>query len=433
MSREKLVIIGAGMATGRVLDRLMQTDPERFEITLFNAEPRGSYNRIMLSPVLAGEKSFDEIITHDEDWYAAHGIRTRFGERVDRIEHQKKIVHGKYGAVAYDKLLIATGSDPFIIPLPGHDLKGVISYRDLEDTQAMTHLASGAEAVVVGGGLLGLEAAAGMAARGVKVTVIHLMAHLMERQLDAEAARLLQSSLEAKGLTIQCGAESEAILGENGHVSALRLKDGREFPCELLVMAVGIRPSIALGQAAGLTTDRAIIVDDQMRTSDANIFAVGECVQHKGATFGLVAPLFDQANVVANTLMGHADAFVQKSLSTKLKVTGCDLFSAGDFEESEMRENIFYRDPTAGVYKRLVIEGDRLRGAVLYGDTVHGTWFFDLIQTGADISALRDTLIFGPASNSSGGPPMDPHSAVAASPVETSCNGLTDKKNRRAA
>lgn len=427
MAREKLVIIGAGMAAGRVLDHLMAEAPDRYEITLFNAEPRGSYNRIMLSPVLAGETTYDDIVTHDAAWYAAQGIATRFGERVHRIDRGAKTVHGADGAVSYDKLLIATGSAPVMLPLPGCDLEDVIAYRDLEDTQRMAGLAPDAKAVVIGGGLLGLEAAAGMAARGVDVTVVHLMDHLMERQLDAEAAGLLQASLEARGVTIQCGASSERVLGGRGRVSALRLQDGREIPCDLLVMAVGIRPALTLAQAAGLRTDRAIEVDDQMRTSDADILAVGECVQHRGATFGLVAPLFDQARVAANTLLGRPDAFVQKSVSTKLKVTGCDLFSAGEFAEADGRENLIYRDPAGQIYKRLVVENNRLIGAVIYGDTADGAWYFDLIETGADIGAMRDTLIFGPAYTDRGGPPEDPPSAVAASPRKARCNGLSPR------
>ena len=426
MTRERLVIIGAGMAAGRVLDHLTAEAPDRFDITLFNAEPRGSYNRIMLSPVLAGETAYERIITHDVEWYARHGITTRFGERVRGIDRTARMVAGEQGHVTYDKLLIATGSRPVMIPLPGHDLEGVIGYRDLEDTMTMAGLAPGTKVVVIGGGLLGLEAAGGMAARGVEVTVVHLMGQLMERQLDAEAAGLLRASLEAKGIKVLCDAQSEEILGRNGRVAALRLKDGTELPCELLIMAVGIRPVGALGQQAGLAHGRAIQVDDQMRTSDPDIFAVGECVEHQGTTFGLVAPLFDQAAVVADTLLGREAAFVQKSLSTKLKVTGCDLFSAGDFADGERRENIIYRDLSRGIYKRLVIENDRLIGAVLYGETGDGPWFFDLIQSAQDIGPMRDTLIFGPAYNDTGGPPVDPLSAVAALPREARCNGLSE-------
>ncbi|MEL7300019.1 MAG: FAD-dependent oxidoreductase [Pseudomonadota bacterium] len=391
----RLVIIGAGMAAGRLLEHLV-AEAAPYEITLFNAEPRGTYNRLMLSPVLAGETTYEKTVTHDDAWYAAHGITARLGEPVTRIDRAARIVHGPRGPVPYDRLVIATGSTPFMIPLPGHDLPGVIPYRDLEDTEQMMALSPGREAVVIGGGLLGLEAAAGMAARGIRVTVVHLMDHLMERQLDAEAAALLKSSLEARGIRILLGAHSEAIEGQ-GRVEALRLKDGRRIPCDLLCMAVGIRPATQLASEAGLDVARGIVVDDHLRTSDPSIFALGECTEHRGALFGLVAPLYDQARALADTLLGRPSAFVQKSLATKLKVTGCDLFSAGDFAEADGREDLLFHDRAGGTYKRLILEGDRLVGAVIYGDTADGAWYFDLIQSGADVSGLRDTLLFGPA------------------------------------
>ncbi|OWU83687.1 nitrite reductase [Oceanicola sp. 22II-s10i] len=425
---KKLVVVGAGMASGRMLEHLFAADPDAYDVTLFNAEPRGNYNRLMLSPVLSGEKTYEQIVTHDDDWYAANKVTTRFGEKVTGIDRDRKVVIGDKGEVAYDKLVIATGSNPFIIPLPGHDLPGVIAYRDLEDTEAMIALGArpGARAVVIGGGLLGLEAAAGMAARGVDVTVVHIMGHLMERQLDESAGFLLRRSLMEKGITVLCGANSEEIVaGPDGRAAALRLDDGTELPCDLLVMAVGIRPSVALAKEAGLAVGRGVHVDDQMVTSDADILALGECVEHNGALFGLVAPLYDQAKVLAHTLTGTADAFVNKEVSTKLKVTGCDLFSAGDFADAANREDIVFRDPSRGVYKRLVIEGDRLIGAVMYGDTADGAWFYSLIKDRTDIAEMRETLIFGPAYQ--GGAAADPLSAVAALPLDAEicgCNGI---------
>ena len=425
---QKLVVIGAGMASGRMLEHLLDADSNAYEITLFNAEPRGNYNRLMLSPVLSGEKTYAEIVTHDEDWYAEHGITCRFGEKVAAIDPAQKVVRGEKGDVAYDKLVIATGSNPFMIPLPGHDLAGVIPYRDLEDTEAMMALGDrpGSKAVVIGGGLLGLEAAAGMAARGVDVTVVHIMGHLMERQLDEAAGYLLRKSLTEKGIKVLCQANSKEILDDGtGHVKALRLEDGTELPCDLLVMAVGIRPNMALAQATGLSCNRGVVVDDHMVTSDPDILALGECVEHDGALFGLVAPLYDQAKVLAQTLLGQEARFVNKEVSTKLKVTGCDLFSAGDFAEGEGREDIVFRDPARGVYKRLVLEGDRLIGAVMYGDTADGAWFYSHIKDGSDISDMRDTLIFGPAYQ--GGASADPLSAVAALPDDAEicgCNGV---------
>ena len=422
---QKLIIIGAGMATGRALEHLLDADGD-FDVTLFNTEPRGNYNRIMLSPVLSGEKTYDEIVTHTPEWYEENGVTCRFGEKISQIDRTAKTVTADNGDVLpYDKLLFGTGSNPFIIPLPGHDLEGVIAYRDLEDTQRMMGLGEGNKCVVIGGGLLGLEAAAGMAARGVDVTVIHIMPHLMERQLDEAAGYLLRKALVDKNITVKCSANSKEILGENGKVKALLLDDGTELPCDLLVMAVGIRPNTQLAADTGLAVGKGIHVDDQMRTSDDDILAVGECVEHDGAIFGLVAPLYDQAKVVAKTLLGEDAAFVQKELSTKLKVTGCDLFSAGDFAEGEGREDIVFRDPARGVYRRLVIEGNCIIGAVMYGDTADSNWFFGLIRDKTDIADMRDTLIFGPAYQ--GGGASDPLSAVAALPRDAEicgCNGI---------
>ncbi len=422
---KKLIVVGAGMASGRMLELLVEAGAD-YDITLINAEPRGNYNRIMLSPVLAGDKTYEDIITHDEAWYATHGIACRFGEKVVEIDRDAKTLTTDAGdTLAYDKLVFGTGSNPFMIPLPGHDLEGVIAYRDLEDTCRMMDLGEGNKAVVIGGGLLGLEAAAGMAARGVDVTVVHIMGHLMERQLDEAAGYLLRKALVDKGITVRCQANSKEILGQDGRVKALLLDDGTELPCDLLVMAVGIRPNVALAQAAGLAVGRGIHVDDQMVTSDADVLAVGECVEHNGAIFGLVAPLYDQAKVAAATLMGTDASFVQKELSTKLKVTGCDLFSAGDFAEGETREDIVFRDPARGVYRRLVLENNVIVGAVMYGDTADSNWFFGLIRDKTDISEMRETLIFGPAYQ--GGTPQDPLSAVAALPPEAEicgCNGI---------
>ncbi len=422
---KKLVVIGAGMASGRALEHLFEADPAAYEVTLFNAEPRGNYNRIMLSPVLSGEKSYEEIVTHDDAWYAANKVTCRFGERVTAIDLARKVVVGTEGEVAYDKLLVATGSAPFIIPVPGKDLPGVVAYRDLEDTNAMIEAAKpGARAVVIGGGLLGLEAAAGLRLRGMEVTVVHLMGHLMERQLDEAAGYLLRKDLEKRGITILTNASTKAIIG-SGRVEGVQLDDGRTISADLVVMAVGIRPETTIARAAGLEVARGIVVTPQMVTSDPDVLALGECVEFQGQLFGLVAPLYDQAKVVAATLTGKGASFAPKELSTKLKVTGCDLFSAGDFSEGSNREDIVLRDPARGVYRRVVLEGDHVIGAVMYGDTAEGSWFFDLIRDKADVSAMRDTLIFGQAYQ--GGSPLDPMAAVAALPDEAEicgCNGV---------
>ena len=424
---EKLVVIGAGMASGRVLEHLFEAGAP-FEVTLFNAEPRGNYNRIMLSPVLSGEKAFEEIVTHDDGWYAEHGVTCRFGEKVVAIDRSRKVVVGEKGEVPYDKLIIATGSAPFIIPLPGHDLPGVVAYRDLEDTNAMIAASSrpGAKAVVIGGGLLGLEAAAGLRLRGMDVTVLHLMGHLMERQLDEAAGYLLKKDLEKRGIEVLLKASTQRIEGD-GEVERVVLEDGTVLDADIVCMAVGIRPAGQIGADAGLTCGKAITVDAQMRTSDPDIFAVGECVEFDGNLFGLVAPLYDQARVLAKTLLGEADTFAVRELSTKLKVTGCDLFSAGDFADGEAREDIVFRDPARSIYKRLVIEDDRLIGAVMYGDTADGNWFFGLIKDQTDIEEMRDTLIYGPAFQGGGAAGADPLAAVAALPPEAEicgCNGV---------
>ncbi|MEM9798351.1 MAG: nitrite reductase large subunit NirB [Pseudomonadota bacterium] len=420
---KKLVIIGAGMAAGRLVEQVSEAGG--WEITLFNAEPRGTYNRIMLSPVLSGEKTYEEIVTHDDAFYEAHGVTCRFGERVNAIDRAARTVTGEHGTVAYDKLVIATGSNPFIIPLPGHDLDGVIAYRDLEDTERMMALGHDTKAVVIGGGLLGLEAAAGMHARGVDVTVVHLMGHLMERQLDEAAGYLLRKELVSRGINVLVSTNSQEIVGQDGHVTALRLDNGTEIPCDLLVMAVGIRPNVALAAEAGLATGRGIHVDDQMVTSDADILAIGECIEHDGQVFGLVAPLYDQAKVAAQTIAGTEAAFVNRETATKLKVTGCDLFSAGDFAEGEDREDIVLRDPGRGIYKRLVLQDNCVIGAVMYGDTTDGSWFHGLIKDKTDVSEMRETLIFGPAYQ--GGAALDPMAAVAALPADAEicgCNGI---------
>ena len=422
---QRLVVIGAGMASGRVLDHLFDMAPGAFDVTLFNAEPRGNYNRIMLSPVLSGEKAYDEIVTHDAVWYEANRVDCRFGDPVIKIDRVNKVVYSSQGGVPYDKLLLATGSAPFIVPVPGKDLSGVVTYRDLDDTNAMIAAAKpGAKAVVIGGGLLGLEAAAGMQARGMDVTVIHLMGHLMERQLDPAAAYLLEKALRARGIQIHCKGATKAILGHD-RVEAVLLDDGTVYDADLVCMAVGIRPEVRLANDAHLDVGRGIVVDDQMRTADPDILAVGECVEHGKQLFGLVAPLYDQAKIAAATLLGQDAAFRPVQTATKLKVTGCDLFSAGDFVDAPGREDIVFRDPGRGIYKRLVIEGDRLIGAVMYGDTADGSWFFGLIKDATPIAEMRDTLIFGPAYQ--GGASPNPMAAVAALPPSAEicgCNGV---------
>ena len=428
---EKLVIIGNGMAPGRALEKLFETEPGRYSVTIFNAEPRVNYDRIMLSPVLSGEKSFEDIIIHGDHWYIEHGIMLYKGHKVVEIDREKRVVRSEQGATAlYDKLIIATGSVPFIIPVPGHKLPGVLSYRDLDDVHAMMLAAkSRGHAVVIGGGLLGLEAAAGLLNQGMSVTVLHVNPTLMERQLDPAAGYLLQRELERRGIEVITKANTREIVGDN-RVEAVLLDDGRRIAADLVVMAVGIRPNAALGKDAGLAVNRGIVVNDQMQTSDPAIYALGECAEVGGTCYGLVAPLYSQANIVAAHLSGDSKAaFVPQYTATRLKVTGIDLYSVGDFGEGEDREEIVLRDATAGVYKRVILRDDRIIGAVLYGETADGPWFFDMLKNGTDTRPMRDTLIFGQAYQ--GGTPLDPMAAVAALPDEAEicgCNGVCKSK-----
>ena len=433
---QKLIIIGNGMAPGRALEKLFEAAPGaqggsvNFDITVFNAEPRVNYDRIMLSPLLSGEKTYDQIVIHGDGWYVQNGVTLHKGAKVTSIDRVKKTVSSDTGiTAAYDKLIIATGSVPFILPVPGHDLAGVVTYRDLDDVHAMMLAAkTGGRAVVIGGGLLGLEAAAGLQMQGMDVTVLHLMPHLMERQLDPAAGYLLQRSIEARGIRIHCKANTRMIEGDK-RATGVRLDDGTLYPADIVVMAAGIRPNAGLGKAAELTVNRGIVVTPDMRTSDPDIYALGECAEASGQIFGLVAPLYEMANVVAHNLLGGSAEFHPTATATKLKVTGCDLYSAGDFADAEGREEIILRDPTRGVYKRLVIQDNRILGAVLYGDVADGPWFFDLIKRGTDIAQMRETLIFGQGYQ--GGTPLDPMAAVAALPDDAEicgCNGVCKGK-----
>ena len=393
--RRRLVLVGNGMAGIRTLEEILARAPDAFAITVFGAEPHGSYNRIMLSPVLAGEKRFDDIVTHDRDWYDKSGIELIAGEAVTVIDREAQVVTGAHGTMRpYDVLLLATGSTPVIIPVPGHDLPGVIGFRDIADVHTM--LAARGNAVVIGGGLLGLEAANGLARNGLATTVLHLMPTLMERQLDPVSAGLLKADLGRRGITVLTEANTRAIRGTD-RVEAVELADGTILPADLVVMAAGIRPSTALAKAAGLAVGRGVQVDDGMRSSDPAIFAVGECIEHRGAVYGLVAPLWDMAKVAADRIAGVAQSdYVPAVTGTRLKVTGIDMFSAGDFLGDESCDEIVFRDAARGVHKRLVVRDDRLIGAVLYGDARDAAWYFDLIRGGADIADQRDTLVFGP-------------------------------------
>ena len=435
MKKSKLVLIGNGMAGVRTLEELLKVAPDLYDITVFGAEPHPNYNRILLSPVLAGEQTLDEIVLNPYAWYEENHITLHAGKKVVAVDRVKRIVHADDGTEAeYDRLLICTGSNPFILPLPGKDLEGVIAYRDIADTNAMIEAATQYQhAVVIGGGLLGLEAANGLMLRGMAVSVVHVQPTLMERQLDNVAGKLLQKSLEERGLNFIMGAQTQALVGtspdgQSGRVKSVQFKDGTEVPADLVVMAVGIRPNTELAQSMRLHVDRGIVVTDTMQTvTDARIYSVGECAAHRGIAYGLVAPLFEQAKVAANHLALYGIGRYTGSLtSTKLKVTGIDLFSAGEFQGGEGTEEIVMSDPFGGVYKKLVIKDDKLVGACMYGDTVDGSWYFKLLRDGRSVADIRDKLMFGESNIGDVG--HAGHNKAASMPDDAEvcgCNGVT--------
>ena len=435
MKKPQLVMIGNGMAGVRTLEELLKLAPDLYEITVFGAEPHPNYNRILLSPVLAGEQTLDEIILNDWAWYEENAITLHAGYKVTHVDRGRRIVHAENAAgekitAEYDRLLMATGSNPFILPVPGKDLPGVLAYRDIADTQAMIDAAAKYKhAVVIGGGLLGLEAANGLSKRGMSVTVVHVAPTLLERQLDQTAGKLLQKSLEDRGLKFLIGAQTqELVAGPDGRVSKVVFKDGTEVPADLVVMAVGIRPNTELAEAMRLHVNRGIVVSDTMQTAtDGRIYAVGECAAHRGIAYGLVAPLFEQGKVVANHLAEFGIGRYQGSLtSTKLKVTGIDLFSAGDFQGGQDAEEIVLSDPFAGVYKKLVIKDDKLVGACLYGDTVDGSWYFKLLRDGRSIADIRERLMFGESNIGDTGHEGNTKAAAMQDADEVcGCNGVT--------
>lgn len=429
MKQPRLVVVGNGMAGIRTLEELLKLVPGMYDITVFGAEPYPNYNRILLSPVLAGEQDFDDIVLNPLSWYADNGITLHLGKQVTRIDRARRRVLAADGTeAAYDRLLLATGSLPFILPIPGKDLKGVIGYRDIDDTRTMIEAAKvKRRAVVIGGGLLGLEAANGLMLRGMEVTVVHLAGWLLERQLDPVAGAMLQASLEARGLQFRLDTSTSAIVGnEAGEVAAVRFSNGDEIPADLVVMAAGIRPNTALAQEAGIHCNRGIVVNDSLQTYDPRVYAVGECASHRGVAYGLVAPLFEQARVCANHLATFGIGIYRGStVSTKLKVTGIDLFSAGDFMGGDGAEEIVLSDPGAGLYRKLVIRGDRLVGACLYGDTSDGAWYFKQIKDGTAIGERRDTLAFGElAMGESGTAGQDRAAAMADADEVCGCNGV---------
>ncbi|MES2911921.1 MAG: nitrite reductase large subunit NirB [Pseudomonadota bacterium] len=430
VKKQKLVLVGNGMAGVRTIEELLKIDSSLYDITVFGAEPHTNYNRILLSPVLAGEQTVDEIILNTREWYEENGITLHTSKKVVKIDRIKRVVRAEDGTeAAYDRLLLCTGSNPFMLPVPGANLTGVIAYRDIADTNTMIETAkTHKRAVVIGGGLLGLEAANGLMLRGMDVSVVHVMPTLMERQLDSVAGKLLQKSLEDRGLKFLMGAQTQELVGgPEGRVSAIKFKDGTELATDLVVMAVGIRPNTALAESARLHCNKGIVVNDTMQTvTDARIYSVGECAAHRGIAYGLVAPLFEQAKVAANHLAQFGIGRYNGSLtSTKLKVTGIDLFSAGEFMGGEGTEEIVMSDPFGGVYKKLVIKDDKLIGACLYGDTVDGSYYFKLLRDGRSVSDIRDKLMFGESNIGDTG--HEGHSKAATMPDSAEvcgCNGV---------
>jgi nitrite reductase (NADH) large subunit len=431
MKKMKLVMVGNGMAGVRTLEELLKIAPDLYDITVFGAEPHPNYNRILLSPVLAGEQTLEEIVLNPVSWYEENGITLHLGKKVVDVDRRKRIVRAEDGTEAeYDRLLIATGSNPFILPVPGKDLKGVIAYRDIADTNTMIETAKTHQhAVVIGGGLLGLEAANGLMLRGMQVSVVHISPWLMERQLDDVAGKLLQKSLEERGLKFEMGAQTQALIGDkDGRVMAVQFKDGREIPADLVVMAAGIRPNTELAEKIGIHCNRGIVVNDTMQTiTDPRVYSVGECAAHRGIAYGLVAPLFEQGKVCATHLAQFGiGRYTGSQVSTKLKVTGIDLFSAGNFTGGDGFEEIVLSDPYGGVYKKLVLKDDVLVGACLYGDTADGAWYFDLVREARKVNEIREHLMFGEQHLGDTGHAGNSRAASMADTAEVcGCNGIT--------
>ena len=433
MARKKLVVVGNGMAGVRAIEEVLECAPGTFDVTVIGAEPHTNYNRILLSSVLAGEKDFADIVTHPRTWYAANSIDLIGDDPAVALDPRAKTVATRSGrTLSYDKLLLATGSKPVAPPIPGLDLPGVCTFRNVQDVEIMIEAsARHRRAVVIGGGLLGLEAAWGLKRRGMSVAVVHLMPTLMERQLDAAAGELLRRDLDSRGIAFFTNGQTEEIYGA-GRAEGVRLTDGRDVPADLVVVAIGIRPNVDLARAGGLEINRGIVVGDDMRTSDPNVFAVGECVEHRGQVFGLVAPIWDMARVCAERLAGTAQSTYRvQSMATKLKITGIDVYSAGNFSVDEDSEEIVFRDAALGIYKKLVLRDGRLQGVVLYGDVADGAWYFQLLKDGTDVGSMRDRLVFGQAyanlNSGDAAPALDV--AVMADAMQVcGCNGVSKSK-----
>lgn len=395
---EPLVIVGNGMAAARLVDELAKTALGRYAVAVIGEEPRLAYNRVLLSSVLAGETGSHEIELRPADWWRHRGVTVRYGYRVTEIDTgRRELKIAGEESMEYSKLVLATGSTPLRLNLPGADLAGAHTFRDTRDVDLLLTLAAAKKrVVVVGGGLLGLEAAYGLAKAGAPVTLLHLMDRLMERQLDLPAADLLKTLVERKGIRIVLNASTKCIHGD-GHVEAVELADGSRIEADAVIFAAGIKPNVALAKEAGIAVNRGVVVNDLMQTASPDIFALGECAEHRGTCYGLVEPAYEQARVLAQHLAGRPAAYQGSVVSTNLKVSGVSVFSAGDFMGGEGSESLVLTDRRRGTYKKLVIADGRLTGAVLIGDTVDALWYLELIRNRDKVAAIRTDMMFGRA------------------------------------
>ncbi|MFD2614787.1 nitrite reductase large subunit NirB [Paenibacillus gansuensis] len=425
--RKQLVLIGNGMAGVRAVEHLLKLAPDKYEITIFGSEPHPNYNRIMLSSVLAGGADMKEIVINDWNWYQENGIRLFTGETVTQIDTTGRTVRSDKGTeVPYDKLILATGSNPFILPLPGADKEGVIAFRDMKDCETMISASQKyKKAAVIGGGLLGIEAARGLLHLGMEVSVIHVQNYLMERQLDEPASKLLQKELEAQGMKFLLNKHTTSITGRK-RVKSLAFTDGTELEADLVVMAVGIRPNVQLAKISGIEVNRGIVVNDYLETSIPDVYAVGECAEHRGIAYGLVAPLYEQGDVLAKQLAGIGTEGYQGSVtSTKLKVSGVNVFSAGDFHDSPEAKSLRLQDDVEGIYKKIVIKEGKLVGAVLFGDTSAGASLFSMMRKGESVEGREKEVLLG---FTPGGAPASPDAKMETMPedeIVCGCNGVS--------